>query len=121
MAQNVSSRTRDSDYFHYDESERTAAPNWNKQSPLSTHLDSSTKSPQGWERFSSIERDSSSANSPGHQAKLLSPKQTPTYGPDGPGKFDQSNQRKRPFSHQTRTGCMTCRRRRKKCDEKRLE
>jgi len=92
----------------------SAAPNWYKQSSSSTHA--STKSPQGWERF-----DLSSANSSCHQAKLLSPKQTPTYGPDGPGKFDQSYQRKRPFMHRSRTGCMTCRRRRKKCDEKRPE
>ena len=68
----------------------SGAPNWNKQSPSSTQLYSSTK-------------------------------QTPTYGPDGPEKIDQSDQRKRPCKNRTRTGCMTCRRRKTKCDEKRPE
>ena len=92
----------------------SAAPDRYKQSPSSTHA--STKLPQGWERF-----DSSSTNSSCHQAKLLSPKQTPTYGPDRPETVDQSDQRKRPCKNRTRTGCMTCRRRKTKCDEKRPE
>jgi len=92
----------------------SAAPNRYKQSPSSTHA--STKLPQGWERF-----DSSPTNSSCHQAKLLSPKQTPTYGPDRPETLYQSDQRKRPCKNRTRTGCMTCRRRRTKCDEKRPE
>lgn len=62
-----------------------------------------------------------------------------SYGPNSPGDDDRSPQygryddgremsassdpkkRKRNFSNRTKTGCMTCRRRKKKCDENRPE
>jgi hypothetical protein len=46
-----------------------------------------------------------------------------TYGHDRTEEYVQSDlkQRKRQFSNRTKTGCMTCRKRKKKCDETRPE
>lgn len=40
-----------------------------------------------------------------------------TYPPDQPVQTSSSGKRKRMFSNRTKTGCLTCRRRKKKCDE----
>lgn len=42
---------------------------------------------------------------------------SPGYGPDRHGALQVAPKRKRVFSNRTKTGCMTCRRRKKKCDE----
>ncbi|KAJ5086295.1 hypothetical protein NUU61_007602, partial [Penicillium alfredii] len=57
-------------------------------------------------------------------ASRLSPGSTPgahpapaTYPPDRSAAVQVAPKRKRVFSNRTKTGCMTCRRRKKKCDE----
>jgi hypothetical protein len=42
---------------------------------------------------------------------------SPGYAPDRHGTMQVAPKRKRVFSNRTKTGCMTCRRRKKKCDE----
>ncbi|EKV15004.1 hypothetical protein PDIG_03090 [Penicillium digitatum PHI26] len=42
---------------------------------------------------------------------------SPSYAPDRHGAAQVAPKRKRVFSNRTKTGCMTCRRRKKKCDE----
>ncbi|TDZ55061.1 putative maltose O-acetyltransferase [Colletotrichum trifolii] len=46
---------------------------------------------------------------------------TPTGGPRDPSLHSDPKKRKRNFSNRTKTGCMTCRRRKKKCDEQKPE
>ncbi|KAJ5160642.1 uncharacterized protein N7482_007646 [Penicillium canariense] len=58
------------------------------------------------------------ANRPVPPAPNMQPASSPTYVSDrSAGAVQVAPKRKRVFSNRTKTGCMTCRRRKKKCDE----
>jgi hypothetical protein len=81
---------------------------------LNMEVDTRSRSRSG-DSNNSDDRDSKPAHSTSH------------HSPDGqnmspqPAQPDPRRARKRVFSNRTKTGCMTCRRRKKKCDEKRPE
>ncbi|KAI2739756.1 transcriptional regulator family: Fungal Specific TF [Penicillium roqueforti] len=64
------------------------------------------------QRETGQERSMTNRSTPG--AQLPS---SPSYAPDRHGAMQVAPKRKRVFSNRTKTGCMTCRRRKKKCDE----
>jgi hypothetical protein len=63
------------------------------------------------QREASHERPGVNRSTPGAQAS------SPGYAPERHGAMQVAPKRKRVFSNRTKTGCMTCRRRKKKCDE----
>lgn len=57
---------------------------------------------------------------PGSSAPSMQPASSPAYSERGATTVQVAPKRKRVFSNRTKTGCMTCRRRKKKCDEQHL-
>lgn len=64
------------------------------------------------QRETGQERSMTNRSTPGAQQPS-----SPSYAPDRHGAMQVAPKRKRVFSNRTKTGCMTCRRRKKKCDE----
>lgn len=64
------------------------------------------------QRETGQERSMTNRSTPGAQQPS-----SPSYVPDRHGAMQVAPKRKRVFSNRTKTGCMTCRRRKKKCDE----
>lgn len=64
------------------------------------------------QREAGQERSMTNRSTPGAQQPS-----SPGYAPDRHGAMQVAPKRKRVFSNRTKTGCMTCRRRKKKCDE----
>lgn len=98
------------------------AEHWQqRQYPLQTPVDSDEHLGQV------LQRASQSMDPQGHQYRQISPDDRSInpygYGTDRREISVQSDpkKRKRNFSNRTKTGCMTCRRRKKKCDENRPE
>ncbi|KAJ6112600.1 Maltose/galactoside acetyltransferase [Penicillium capsulatum] len=63
-----------------------------------------------------LQRDSH-AHRPASSAPSVQPASSPVYSERGATTVQVAPKRKRVFSNRTKTGCMTCRRRKKKCDE----
>jgi hypothetical protein len=64
------------------------------------------------QREAGQERSMTNRSTPGTQQPS-----SPGYAPERHGAMQVAPKRKRVFSNRTKTGCMTCRRRKKKCDE----
>ncbi|KAJ5359876.1 Maltose/galactoside acetyltransferase [Penicillium concentricum] len=64
------------------------------------------------QREAGQERSMTNRSTPGTQQPS-----SPSYAPERHGTMQVAPKRKRVFSNRTKTGCMTCRRRKKKCDE----
>ncbi|KXG51668.1 Maltose/galactoside acetyltransferase [Penicillium griseofulvum] len=64
------------------------------------------------QRDAGQERSMTNRSTPGTQQPS-----SPGYAPERHGAMQVAPKRKRVFSNRTKTGCMTCRRRKKKCDE----
>ncbi|KAJ5951451.1 uncharacterized protein N7479_009864 [Penicillium vulpinum] len=64
------------------------------------------------QRETGQERSVTNRSTPGTQQPS-----SPSFAPDRNGAMQVAPKRKRVFSNRTKTGCMTCRRRKKKCDE----
>ncbi|CAG8032915.1 unnamed protein product [Penicillium salamii] len=83
----------------------TQAQRAQQMDPSDAHLADALQREAGHER-------GTNRSTPGYQQAS-----SPGYGPDRHGALQVAPKRKRVFSNRTKTGCMTCRRRKKKCDE----
>lgn len=95
-----------SPWSEYDSQLITQAQRAQQMDPSDAHL------ADALQREAGHERPGASRSTPGAQQAS-----SPGYGPDRHGALQVAPKRKRVFSNRTKTGCMTCRRRKKKCDE----
>ncbi|KAI0420075.1 hypothetical protein F5X98DRAFT_362148 [Xylaria grammica] len=129
---------RDRDYRHYGEEQREHGESWSSQQPSrddrnlyeSRDLSGSVPTHADEQSTDSLRRAASHADS-GHDYSATSPDgDDSSMMYSGAYSQDQSRdpviqsdpkKRKRNFSNRTKTGCLTCRKRKKKCDESKPE
>ncbi|RWA03247.1 hypothetical protein EKO27_g11858 [Xylaria grammica] len=130
--------SRDRDYRHYGEEQREHGESWSSQQPSrddrnlydSRDLPGSVPTHADEQSTDSLRRAASHADS-GHDYSATSPDgDDSSMMYSGAYSQDQSRdpviqsdpkKRKRNFSNRTKTGCLTCRKRKKKCDESKPE
>ena len=95
-----------SPWSEYDSQLITQAQRAQQIDPSDAHL------ADALQRETGQERSTTNRSTPGGQQPS-----SPSYTPDRHGAMQVAPKRKRVFSNRTKTGCMTCRRRKKKCDE----
>lgn len=116
-------------YAHYGDSRENSAASWyshqvDNRTPLDSAVSGHHMSPEEQLR-DALQRDNNNNSDGQDHYSEASPGQEDNRGASYQGQYGQvqadHKKRKRNFSNRTKTGCMTCRKRKKKCDEARPE
>ncbi|KAF6839100.1 bacterial transferase hexapeptide [Colletotrichum plurivorum] len=93
---------------------------YDQPSASSAHGQSEEQIGEALRRANQMDQDYDNISPDGDDRTMPYSPYTPT-GPRDPSLQSDPKKRKRNFSNRTKTGCMTCRRRKKKCDEQKPE
>lgn len=105
-------------YSHHNREERSAYETQNSAGSLASQSEG-----QGEDSLRRSQMDSQgySPTSPDDESSYYGGSYTPEHRRDGTVIQSDPKKRKRNFSNRTKTGCLTCRKRKKKCDESKPE
>lgn len=116
-------------YAHYGDGRENSAASWyshqiDNRTPLDSAVSQHHMTPEEQLR-DALQRDNNNNSDGQDHYSEASPGQDDNRGASYQGQYGQvqadHKKRKRNFSNRTKTGCMTCRKRKKKCDEARPE